>query len=1245
MHRVQNLQIFSFCTFYFRDDGLLLVGSQENNMKKHLNSRQSGIAITMICFLFVMSLNAQQTPFSGSFAVIPGKIEAEDFDKGGEGIAYHDSDEGNNGGKYRPDENVDIEDCSEGGYSVGWIQPGEWLEYSVSVLTTGRYTFEILFAALGEGSVFHFEFDDVDVTGPILLAKTDGWQNWSIKTVVDVALDEGGDQIMKFAADEAGFNIGYINIKLQKKLVYPVVVITAPEDKADFYWGDNIPISAEASDSDGSVSIVEFYADGEKIGEDTSSPYGMTWNNSPIGKWDLTAVATDNDGARSTSEKVDITVKYPDFEQKLSFSHQRGFYASNFDLQITTDLAGAIIKYTLDGSDPLESSTASSKSSPVTLSINPDSRTGRGKTPGVVVRAVAIKNSAQVTKIETHSYIFIDKVKTQSHPGGDWPNSGVNGQNWHYDMNSSVVNDSRYTNLIDDALLDIPTLSLVTDLDNLFGSEDGIYVNAAYHGIDWERPGSIELINPDQSEGFQINTGIRIRGGWSRHDNYPKHAFRLFFREEYGKSTLKYPWFGDEGVDEFKKMDLRTSQNYAWSNGYVYENTMNRDVFSRDLQREMGQPYTRSRYYHLYINGLYWGLFQTQERPEANYAVSYFGGNKDDYDVVKIDIGEDFNLYEVEATDGNTDTWEAVWNACEAGFKSNSNYFEIEGKKTNGDKDPSGRKLVDIGNLIDYMLLIFYTGNFDAPVSKFGSNNSPNNYYAIINRAANDGFLFFAHDCEHTLLMNEAGPGVGIDENRVNIGNVEGRYNMTVDRFGKFQPQWLHHKLTDNAEYRMRFADQVYKHFYNQGVLTEGNLFALFEKRTQEIELAIIAESARWGDMNRSKHNAWQPAIDEIIGDYLPQRGDIVLGQLIDEDLYPPFDPPVFKNTGKEILQQTVPISQGYQLELKNPNGTEGAIMFTLDGSDPRNIGGSTSASALNAGDGKTIPINATTRILARILLNNTWSALHELILTSSQSLNPLRITEIHYNPLDAGETSGNEFEFIELKNTSTSTLDLSLASFTDGIQYTFPTGTGLAGDKMIVLASNRIQFKNRYGFDAYDEYEGQLNNGGERLVLSEADGDTIIYIRYNDKSPWPEEPDTLGYSLVYKNATGEPGDQNDPAYWRSSHAVHGSPGEEDIVSSDNGDFIKQPHTWSLLQNYPNPFNPSTIIRFSLKSDSQVELVVFDVTGKRIETLIDQKMAAGYHTQSWDARQYGAGIYFYRLKPRMALLKRKKCCW
>ena len=70
------------------------------------------------------------------------------------------------------------------------------------------------------------------------------------------------------------------------------------------------------------------------------------------------------------------------------------------------------------------------------------------------------------------------------------------------------------------------------------------------------------------------------------------------------------------------------------------------------------------------------------------------------------------------------------------------------------------------------MIIIFYTANFDAPTTKFHNNKGPNNFYCIYNRKGCDGFKFFAHDNEHTLLTEAIWDCIGIDENRVNIGTI-----------------------------------------------------------------------------------------------------------------------------------------------------------------------------------------------------------------------------------------------------------------------------------------------------------------------------------------------------------------------------------------------------------------------------------------------------------------------------------------
>ena len=193
-------------------------------------------------------------------------------------------------------------------------------------------------------------------------------------------------------------------------------------------------------------------------------------------------------------------------------------------------------------------------------------------------------------------------------------------------------------------------------------------------------------------------------------------------------------------------------QNYSWAFQGDSRMICFRDVSSRDAQLAMGELGTRGNFYHLYVNGAYWGLYNTEERPEAAYAESYIGGNADDYDVIKQLDG-----YISGATDGNEQAWYRLWQAATNGFASDANYFKVQGLNPDGTPNPAFENLVDVVNMIDYILVINYGGNLDAPISNFLGNDSPNNWYGIRDRTGkHGGFRFVSHDAEHTLL-NEIG--------------------------------------------------------------------------------------------------------------------------------------------------------------------------------------------------------------------------------------------------------------------------------------------------------------------------------------------------------------------------------------------------------------------------------------------------------------------------------------------------------
>lgn len=842
------------------------------------------------------------------------------------------------------------------------------------------------------------------------------------------------------------------------------------------------------------------------------------------------------------------------FVAPLAFHPPRGFYDAPVTCVITTSTVGATIRYTTNGSWP-SATNGQVYTGPIVIA---------GTT---TLRAIGYAPGLSPTEVATHTYIFVQDVVRQSPngqaPGPGWPTAPSSaGQIYDYGMDPDIVNVSPWKDTILEDLKSLPSFSIVMDLKDLFDDATGIYANPRGDEIAWERPCSLELIHPDGTPGFQINCGIRIRGGYSRSGNNPKHAFRFFFRHQYGAAKLRYPLFGSEGADRFDKIDLRTFQNYCWSFNGDSRMICLRDQLSRDLQLAMGHPAERGRFYHLYLNGQYWGLYNTAERPEASYGETYLGGRAEDYDTIKVDpdLG-----YSIEATDGNTDAWYQLWSlAVDPGFADDANYFRVQGLNPDGTPNPAYPNLLEVDNLIDYMLLIIWSQNLDAPISNFINNTSPNNFFALRNRTGQyGGFRFFAHDSEHTLLVEHL--------NTDRTGPFPAGDPTQGSGFAKSNPQYLWQRLSLNAEFRMRVADRIQRHFFHGGPLSPEGVMALFMARSNEIYRAMVCESARWGDAKVSTpftRNTWLTEMRRIGGTYIPQRTGIALNQLKAKGLFPNLSAPGLNRWGGYV-------SNGFILYLTNPNAS-GVIYYTLNGPDPRRRGGSIHPAALAYSPGTPIPINFQTTVRARVLSGSIWSALAEASFFVAQDFSGLRVTEIMYHPPAWGSYLSEALEFIELKNVGSRVLDLSGLAFTEGISFTFTNGTRLGPGQFLVLARDPAVLALRYpGLVIHGAYTGKLDNGGERLTLSHVWGGKVLSFTYNDAKGWPVTADGLGFSLVPRAEAAL--DWDHPASWRASAAPGGSPGADDPAPSIPPILINEALTHSVppAVDWIELFNPT----------------------------------------------------------------------
>ena len=253
-----------------------------------------------------------QAPYSGAAAVIPGKIEAEKYDLGGT-LAYNDLTTGNAGGKFRS-EDVDIETTTDigGGFNIGYTAAGEWLEYTVNVSNATNYNIELRVATTSVGKSMHIEMNGTNVTGPIALPNTSGWQNWQTVTVPNIVLT-AGTKIMKVVMDSDGINLNYLTLvaaTTNPQNTPPTLSIASPANNASFTAPASITIAVNASDADGTISNVEFYNGTTLLNTDATAPYSYTLTAVTEGTYTITAKATDNLGA-TTSKSSTIVVNGP----------------------------------------------------------------------------------------------------------------------------------------------------------------------------------------------------------------------------------------------------------------------------------------------------------------------------------------------------------------------------------------------------------------------------------------------------------------------------------------------------------------------------------------------------------------------------------------------------------------------------------------------------------------------------------------------------------------------------------------------------------------------------------------------------------------------------------------------------------------------------------------------------------------------------------------------------------------------
>jgi hypothetical protein len=831
------------------------------------------------------------------------------------------------------------------------------------------------------------------------------------------------------------------------------------------------------------------------------------------------------------------------FTGDTHFSMDRGFFNAPFQVTIAADLPTASIRYTTDGSLP-SAANGMLYTGPITVSTT------------TVLRAIAYQAGYTSSNVDTQTYVFLADVIGQN--ASDAPSGaatwGHGGPDW--EMDPDIVNNPLYSGTIIDDLKAIPTVSLVMDWADLFSNAatPGTPANAAPQGIyltgkSKERYASFEYFSAQNVvDQTHADIAVEIQGHSStlrwRND---KLSFQVKFKYPYGDTELNYPLFagtpdGSNATGEFDTVILDAISNYGWTgNNPTVQGNYARyvtDQVTADLQNlaSGGGQAPHGKYVHLYLNGLYWGMYNMHERPDVSFAAEYYGGDKDDYYAVKA------------ASD--IDDLQHRFVYVEGGVAAETSYKALRDATRAADYN-AAQNMLDVDQFMDYMIVHFYAGN---------ANDWPhNNWYATRSSLPSGKWRFHEWDQEHAFPTT--------DNASVENPDFDQTTNATIYETNKDEgsPLELHRNLMANAEYRLRFSDRVQALMQNGGALTPAVAQAAYEARLNEIDRAIVGESARWGD-NRvttpytredfRRVAGLAEGTPGVIDVFFPGRTSTVLGQFTANDWISTLGAPTFNQYGGEV-------GPAFTLSMAKPLGSPGAavIYYTTDGTDPRLAGG-----ALNpVAQAYTGPIAFTnsTRVQARIYFdnsgaNNDWSAvIDETFLVPTPY--PVRIVELNYNPgAQPGAGDAQNLEYFELLNTGNQTVSL------DGVQiggfasnpYSFALGLSLAPGGRIVVAKSPATFQAVYGSSvtlAPAAFDGNLSNGGERVTLLGPAGETLQDFTYSDAAPWPTTPDGAGRTLEIVDPLGDP---TAAANWRPSFFVGGSPGSEGLAPSTSvGDF------------------------------------------------------------------------------------------
>ena len=830
-----------------------------------------------------------------------------------------------------------------------------------------------------------------------------------------------------------------------------------------------------------------------------------------------------------------------DFSPDPDFSIRGGFYNGSQTIELSLEGSTASVYYTIDGTSPDKNSFL--YTAPITL----DSTTA--------IRASSIGDDEIPSVVITQTF-FIDEP------------------------------------------VNLPFISLVTDPDNLFSDERGIYItgtngkrgscDATIRNLnqDWERPVNLELYDKSGESCLNQIAGIKIFGGCSR-TRFPIKSFSLFARSEYGKGSFQYQLFQDKEIYKFEAFILRSSaddQNL----------TMMRDAFAQGVQLEyMDIDNQAYRPAIVFINGVYWGIHNIREKINEHYIAGNYGAEPDDVNILQ--------------SNGSVVTGDAGEYRAMIDFVSNNNMNVSENYEYI-------KKKMDVRQYIDYQIANIYMAEHDWPGNniKFWNANS----------LQHNKWRWITFDRDGSFRIN-----------RIEIDALA--LATATDAPGWPNPPWstlLFRRMLTNEEFKNTFI-QIFAYHMNTTFKT-GRVYGVVDDFKARIEDEIPRHIERWGgkfdpDMNESWHpapnfnsvEAWENNVAHF-KEFARKRPSFA-AQHVNQK---------FGLTGMVLLQIGIDNEADGMVKIyhkKIPDDGYSGNHFMDAPVVIRAVpypGHEFSHWTYSDPDGQKTIDEAEIEIILEGATTLTAHFSNRIINNGPEVL----INEINYNSHD----TSNPGDWVELINNTSDFIDLSgweLKDEDDDHVYLFREGTELAPYEYVVVCESMDDFAAI--FPDVDNRIGDLgfkfSNGGEVIRLYDNNGNLIDSVLYDDTSPWPEAPDGNGPSLELIH----PDLDNDlPGSWTAS-TNFGTPGSMNHTITGLP-FFKEESSGeiSLHNNYPNPVNTSTTISYTLDKPGNVQVRIVNILGEEVGTIVNCRQDAHTYSLDFDASKLPNGVYLYILQ-------------